>query len=68
MFKWLVGFFGYKIIYVSSWGEHGSRYDSTDRMMGRPIHKDMAVAPPWAKMKFVKCTPQELWLRKPRQK
>lgn len=27
----------------------GCRYDSIDRVMMRPIHKDMSVAPPWAK-------------------
>lgn len=26
-----------------------ARYDSIDAMMGRPIHKGMSVAPPWAK-------------------
>lgn len=25
------------------------RYDGIDRAMMRPIHKDMSVAPPWAK-------------------
>jgi hypothetical protein len=54
MFRWLVGLFGYRIIYVSEFGTHDSRYDSVDYMMGRPIHKDMSVAPPWAKMKLVR--------------
>lgn len=26
-----------------------ARYDSIDRAMARPIHKEMSVAPPWAK-------------------
>lgn len=26
-----------------------SRYDAVDRAMTRPIHRDMSVAPPWAK-------------------
>lgn len=26
-----------------------TRYDSIDRMAGRPIHAHMSVAPPWAK-------------------
>ena len=52
MIGWLVGLFGYRIVYVSEFGTHNSRYDSTDYMMGRPIHKNMSVAPLWAKMKL----------------
>lgn len=53
MIRWLLKFFGYKIVYVSEWGQHDYRYDSTDYAMGRPIHKDMSVAPPWAKRKII---------------
>ncbi|SPA44649.1 hypothetical protein [Cupriavidus taiwanensis] len=42
--------FGYRVVYVSEWGEHDSRYDGIDRAMGRPIHKGMSVAPPWARI------------------
>lgn len=52
MIRWLLSLFGYKIVYVSEFGVHDSRYDSIDEQMGRPIHKDMSVAPPWAKAKL----------------
>lgn len=45
---------GYRIEYVSEWGVHAYRYDGLDATMGRPIHKDMSVAPPWAKRRIVK--------------
>jgi len=51
--------FGYRVVYVSEWGEHDSRYDSLDHAMGRPIHKDMSVAPPWAERRIVKIAAAE---------
>ncbi len=45
---------GLKLVYVCEWGQYDSLYDSIDRMMGRPIHEDMSVAPPWARMKIVR--------------
>ncbi len=50
----LLKLFGYKIEYVCDWGVYKWRYDGTDYAMTRPIHKDMSVAPPWAKMRIVK--------------
>lgn len=54
MIRWLLKLFGYRVVYVSEYGTHESRYDSIDYMMGRPIHENMSVAPPWAKTKIVK--------------
>ena len=50
----LLGLAGLEIQYVCEWGVYTHRYDSIDRHMGRPIHKDMSVAPPWAKLKIVR--------------
>jgi hypothetical protein len=50
----ILAFFGYKIVYTCSWGEYPSRYDSIDLHMMRPVHPDMSVAPPWAKMEIRK--------------
>ena len=50
----LLYWLGYRIEYVSEWGVHTHRYDGIDAHMGRPIHKDMSVAPPWAKRQIVK--------------
>ena len=50
LLKWL----GYEVYYTSEFGEHAYRYDSIDAGMCRPIHKDMSVAPPWAKLKIRK--------------
>lgn len=47
LLKWL----GLKIVYVCDWGTYHSRYDGCDYHFGRPIHKDMGTAPPWAKLK-----------------
>ena len=44
--------FGYKLDYICDWGIYSHRYDYLDRIMTRPIHKDMSVAPPWAKMRI----------------
>lgn len=54
MLNWILSWFGYKIVYQSEYGTHDSRYDSADYQMGRPIHRDMSVAPPWAKMRIVR--------------
>lgn len=54
MLTWFLKLFGYKIVYVSEYGVHDHRYDSIDRHMGRPIHKDMSVAPPWARLTIIK--------------
>lgn len=40
---------GFTVRYVCEWGEYESRYDYLDHVQTRPIHKDMSVAPPWAK-------------------
>jgi hypothetical protein len=50
----VLAYFGYRVKYVSEWGVHTYRYDGIDRAMGRPIHKDMSVAPPWAKRRILK--------------
>lgn len=39
---------GWEVYYACGWGEYEARYDSLDRLMGRPIHPGMSVAPPWA--------------------
>jgi len=54
MLRWLVGLFGFKVVYVCEWGEYETRYDSLDYHMDRPVHRDMSTAPPWAKMKFIR--------------
>jgi len=54
MIQWILKLFGYRIVYVSEYGTHNNRYDSIDYQMGRPIHKNMSVAPPWAKLKIIK--------------
>lgn len=54
MLRWMLRLFGYRIVYLSKYGTHDTRYDSMDYMMGRPIHPDMSTAPPWARMKIVR--------------
>lgn len=51
--KWLLRLFGLRIVYVCEWGVYKHQYDSLDAMMGRPIHKDMSVAPPWATARII---------------
>lgn len=58
MLRKLLARFGYRIEYVSEWGVHAYRYDGIDRAMGRPIHRHMGVAPPWARMRIVKAASQ----------
>lgn len=48
----ILSYLGYRIEYVSEYGVHAYRYDSVDAALVRPIHKDMSVAPPWAKMRI----------------
>jgi hypothetical protein len=50
MFRKILRLFGYKVTYVHRWGTWDYRYNSTDFAMGRPIHKQMSVAPPGAKL------------------
>lgn len=45
---------GYKVQYQSEWGLQDCRYDTVDRMAGRPIHPQMGVAPPWAKRVYTR--------------
>lgn len=59
MIRRLLSVFGYRMVYVSEWGEHDFRYDGIDRAMGRPIHQGMSVAPPWAKRRIVKIAAAE---------
>lgn len=49
MMRRLLNLFGYRIVYVCAWGEYDHCYDGVDYAMSRPIHRDMSVAPPWAK-------------------
>ena len=53
MIKYILAIFGKMIVYRCEWGDYEYRYDAIDRMMGRPIHMMMSVAPPWAEMKIV---------------
>ncbi|GGC90791.1 hypothetical protein GCM10010994_55730 [Chelatococcus reniformis] len=57
MMRWLLGLFGYRIEYGCDWGFYEHRYDAIDFHIGRPIHRDMSVAPPWAKARIVRATP-----------
>lgn len=54
MFRRLLSWFGYRVVYVSEYGTHDYRYDGIDRTMCRPIHPDMSIAPPWSQMRIVK--------------
>jgi hypothetical protein len=54
MIRRLLRLCGYRIEYVCEWGTYAYRYDGSDYQMGRPIHKDMSVAPPWARRRIVK--------------
>ena len=53
MIRRLLALFGYRIEYVCEWGVYDYRYDGIDYAMGRPIHPQMSVAPPWAKRRIV---------------
>ena len=52
--NWFLALLGKRLIYVCDWGTYEVRYDWTDIQMSRPIHRGMAVAPPWAKACIVK--------------
>jgi hypothetical protein len=52
MIRKILALLGLRVVYVSDWGTHSHRYDSIDRHMGRPIHKQMGVAPPWARLRI----------------
>jgi len=52
MIRKLLSLFGLQIRYQSEFGTHTHRYDSIDMQMQRPIHREMTVAPPWAKMRI----------------
>ncbi len=54
MIRSILAFFGYKVQYVCSWGTYEYCYDGMDFNMGRPIHRDMGVAPPWAVRQIVR--------------
>ena len=54
MINWFLSLFGLRRIYVCKWGSFTHKYDGADRWAGRPIHKNMSVAPPWATIKIVK--------------
>ncbi len=53
LLNWLLSWLDLKVVYESEFGLHEQRYDALDRQMCRPIHKDMRVAPPWARMRIV---------------
>ena len=57
MMRKVLAFFGYCIKYVCKWGTYVHRYNSLDAHVGRPIHEQMSVAPPWAKLVIYKCDP-----------
>lgn len=50
MIRIILSWFGYKVLYKCEWGTYDHIYSRIDQMAGRPIHKDMRVAPPWAKI------------------
>ena len=52
MIRRILRLFGYAIEYVDGGKVWDWRYDPLDRMMGRPIHDQMSVAPPWAKRRL----------------
>lgn len=54
MIRFVLRQFGFTICYKSNFGTHTYRYGILDRMMMRPIHRDMSVAPPWATRHIVR--------------
>ncbi len=54
MIRYILSLFGYELKYICDWGTYNFRYDSIDYAMGRPVHGQMSVAPPWAKLKIVR--------------
>lgn len=59
MTRRLLALLGLRIVYVCEWGTYDHRYDGIDHTMSRPIHKDMSVAPPWAKLRIVAATGEQ---------
>lgn len=53
LINFLLRLFNKKLVFVCDWGIYQYRYDSIDLAAMRPIHKNMSVAPPWAKAKIV---------------
>ena len=51
--NFFLGLFNKKIVFVCAWGTYKHRYDSIDLAAMRPIHENMSVAPPWARMKII---------------
>jgi len=47
---------GLEVVYVHRCGEWKHRYNGADFAMGRPVHRNMSVAPPGAKMVIRKIT------------
>ena len=61
MIRKILSLFNMEIVYTYTWpdgvtGVYSRKYDDADRYFTRPIHRDMSVAPPDAKMKIVKVT------------
>ena len=52
MMRKILNMIGLDICYVCQWGVYSHRYDGIDAYAGRPIHGQMSVAPPWAKMRI----------------
>jgi hypothetical protein len=50
MIRKILKWFGYQIVYTHKLGEWSTRYNHIDFASGRPIHPNMSVAPPTAKL------------------
>jgi hypothetical protein len=50
MIRSILEFLGFQITYVHRWGTWTHCYSAVDFAMDRPIHRNMSVAPPGAKM------------------
>jgi len=46
----LLKMLGWEIVYGHRWGVWKYRYSNLDYVSGRPIHRNMRVAPPGSKM------------------
>lgn len=65
MLRAFLKLFGYRMGYVSEYGWHRDKYDrwggfsnwGHDSHFNRPIHREMLVAPPWAKLKIERAHP-----------
>ena len=56
MIRFLLRQVGLEIVYKSNFGTHTHRYGVIDRIMMRPVHRDMSIAPPWAARHIVRIT------------